>query len=234
MANQLLQNEVTHVIFILDRSGSMAGHEADVIGGVNAYVEGLRTAPGAVGISYVRFDNVAELVWNDVALADVPAMTSDDFLVRGSTALLDAIGKTISAVNARDDHTYIVIIHTDGHENASTEWTKKKVRALLKERTQAGNWTFLFFGQDIDAWAEAADAGFAAGNVKAYGAAERRGRYRMDSRMTSMMRAQKIRSTQHWSAASDAAERGASDEEVIQILKGEQSGRSVSDDPNQA
>jgi hypothetical protein len=222
VANQLIQNEVTHVIFILDRSGSMSGQEGDVIGGVNAYVDGLRTDPGEVGISYVRFDNAVELVWNDIALPDVPAMTGADYTVRGSTALLDAIGSTVAGVTPREDHNYIVIIHTDGQENASVEWKKSKVSALLTAREQAGNWTFLFFGQGIDAWSEARDAGFSSGNVSAYAAADRRGKYAMDSRMTNMMRKEKIRSTKGWVDACTAAEAGASDKELVRILKGEQ------------
>lgn len=221
VANRLTEREVTHVIFILDRSGSMSGQEADVIGGVNAYLETLRGEPGAVGVSYVRFDNRAELIWNDTPLPNAPLMTAEDYHVRGSTALLDAIGMTVAAVTPREEHTYIVIIHTDGEENASVEWTKPKVKALLEEREHAGNWTFLFFGQGVDAWSEAHDAGFSAGNVAQYAKGAARQRYASDSRMTNLMRKAKMKSTQHWAAASAAADAGASDDECIAILDGE-------------
>jgi hypothetical protein len=211
--------DVTHVIFILDRSGSMQGKEADVIGGVNAYVAGLDRSKGRVGVSYVRFDNEIELVWNDLALDDVPQMTAEHYQPRGNTALLDAVGMTVSSVAPNDAHSYVVIIHTDGQENASREWTAEKLRDLITQREAAGNWTFSFFGCDIDAWEQARDLGVSMGNVRSYAAADMQAVYMAKSRVTNMMRDKKMRRSDHYATASRAAEQGVSDDELERIAR---------------
>ena len=130
---------VTHVIFILDRSGSMSGKEPDVIGGFNSYIDTLRESDdGDVGVRYLRFDNALELVWNDLPVADVPRMTHEHYQVRGNTALLDAVGMTVSSVKDDPQHQYIVITNTDGEENASHEWTAERVRILIAEHEGEG------------------------------------------------------------------------------------------------
>lgn len=221
-ANPDLKNSVTHVIFILDRSGSMSGMEGDVIGGFNSYVDGLKKSPngGDVGISYVRFDTEIELVWDDLALDKVPVMTRTDYVPRGNTALLDAIGMTISAVKNDPDHSYIVITHTDGHENSSREWTKEKIKELLKEREALGNWTITFFGQDIDAWGEAGGMGYSASNTMAYAAAATNTTYVSTSRVTNVMRSRGVKSTASYAAAANAINLNAdiTDDELEKIL----------------
>jgi hypothetical protein len=211
--------DVTHVILILDRSGSMQGKEADVIGGVNAYVGGLDRSKGSVGISYVRFDQEIELVWNDVALDDVPTMTLEHYQPRGTTALLDAVGMTVSSVAANGDHSYVVIIHTDGLENASREWTNEKLRELIKQKEAAGNWTFAFFGCDIDAWSQARDMGMSAGSASRYAAPDMQAMYRAKARVSNVMRGQRRMRTDHYAAAASAAAQGASDDELERIVR---------------
>jgi hypothetical protein len=212
---------VTHVIFILDRSGSMQGKEADVIGGVNAYVGGLDRSKGQVGISYVRFDNEIELVWNDLKLDAVPQMTAEHYQPRGNTALLDAVGMTVSSVTPNAEHSYVVIIHTDGMENASREWTAPKLRDLIAQREAAGNWTFSFFGCDIDAWDQARDMGMSRRSSMSYAAKDMQHVYASSSRVTNMMRDKKVRMSRSYADATQAAAQGASDEEIERIARDE-------------
>jgi hypothetical protein len=223
IAAAIQEDDVTHVIFILDRSGSMSGKEADVIGGFNSYVDALRANPaGPAGISYVRFDDQLELVWNDLALADVPPMTDATYSVRGSTALLDAVGATVSAVRDEPTHRYIVITNTDGQENASREWTAGNVRSLIQEREARGNWTFAFFGQGIDAWADAGRYGYGAGAAMSHAAADIRDVYASKARVSNVMRSRGIRSSREFAAASAAVMRDPemSDDAVERVLDG--------------
>ena len=217
---QVVGEDVTHVIFILDRSGSMAGKEADVIGGVNAFVAQQREGDGKSGVSLVRFDNVAELVWNDVDVQVAPELTSADYWPRGGTALLDAMGMTVSAVKANAAHSYIVITHTDGEENSSQEWTKDKIRDLIAAREAEGNWTFTFFGEGIDAWGEGGQYGFSQSNTMSYAAADRSRVYDSTAKVARMMREKKIASTRYFADAARAASEKPemSDEELERIL----------------
>ena len=212
---------VTHVIFILDRSGSMSGKEDDVIGGFNGYIDTLRDCDdGDVGVSYLRFDNAIELVWNDLPLADVPRMTHEHYQVRGNTALLDAVGMTVASVRENAGHRYIVITNTDGQENASREWTAERVRHLIREYEAKGNWTFVFFGEGIDAWAEAAQYGYAAASVASYGRGQYKDAFLAKARVSNVMRKNKMRSTRDFARATRSVmdNPDISDAQVEQIL----------------
>lgn len=219
-------SDVTHVIFILDGSGSMGGQEADVIGGVNAYIDGLRGsgATGEVGVSYLLFDNHLRLVWNDLRLADVPRLDASTYFVRGGTALLDAVGTTVSAVNNNPAHRYIVITHTDGEENSSREWTAERVRALIAEREALGNWTFTFFGEGIDAWGAARAMGFSQDSTASYSSARRVESYVAKARVSNMMRERNMRSTRRFGSATERAmdDPKVSDDELAAILESEE------------
>jgi uncharacterized protein YegL len=222
IATTLCGEDVTHVIFILDRSGSMHGKEADVIGGFNSYVDELRREPeGQVGLSYVRFDNELELVWSDVPLADVPRMDDTLYAPRGATALLDAIGTTLSAVREREGHRYTVIIHTDGLENASREWTGDAVKNLIEKLQAKGNWTFAFFGEGIDAWQQADAYGFSGGRRAAYKANDRESMWKATARVSNVMRKRKMGSTARFADVSAAvvANEAMSDEELASRLE---------------
>lgn len=213
-----------HVVFIFDRSGSMNGHEEDVIGGFNTYIDGLRKEVGEVGITYVRFDTEIERVWIDVPLGETPTMTHEHYQPRGGTALLDAVGMTVQALKDNPEHAFVVITHTDGCENSSHEFTQEQIKNLIAERTVLGNWTFLFFGQGFDQWAaEAVSAGMAmpGGNTVAY--AHGMGATTADSasRVSNVMRASRVASTAYYAAASAAAASGATDDQIEKILRGE-------------
>ena len=154
---------MTELVFILDRSGSMAGLEKDTIGGFNAMLAKQRKEPGDAVVSTVLFDNQAEVIHDRVALADVPNLTDREYYVRGCTALLDAVGGAIHHIGnvhkyaRREDvpEKTLFIITTDGMENASRRYTYEKVRRMIEHEKEKYGWEFLFLGANIDAAVEA-------------------------------------------------------------------------------
>ncbi|OZM57378.1 hypothetical protein CIB95_07915 [Lottiidibacillus patelloidae] len=167
-----MKKTVTEIIFLLDRSGSMSGLESDTIGGFNSFISKQSKLDGETKVTTVLFDNEYEVLWNGVDAKEVK-LTKDDYYVRGSTALLDAIGKTILDVNQRiatlDENTkpdkVIFVITTDGEENASREFTYKKVEKLIKEKQEVNKWEFIFLGANIDVVKEAGSIGIDANNA---------------------------------------------------------------------
>ena len=151
-------NGQTELVFILDRSGSMAGLESDTIGGFNGMIAQHRSEGGDVLVSTVLFDHENEVVHDRVRIADVPALTSKEYYTRGCTALLDAMGDAIHHI--KNVHKYarpedrpartMFIVTTDGMENSSTRYTADQVRAMVKQQEEAG-WAFVFLGANIDA-----------------------------------------------------------------------------------
>jgi len=153
------KNNLTELVFILDRSGSMAGLEADTIGGFNAMIEKQRKEDGECLVSTVLFDNESEVLHDRVKLSDIKPLTDRDYTVRGCTALIDALGGAISHIctvhkYAREEdvpaHT-MFIITTDGMENASKEYTSEKVKQMIGHQKEQHGWEFLFIGANIDA-----------------------------------------------------------------------------------
>ncbi len=153
------------LVFILDRSGSMGGLESDTIGGYNSMLsKQKKEKTGKVSVTTVLFDDQYELLYNQVPIEKVSPMTEEEYYVRGSTALLDAIGKTVMQVKANQDKKEIkdkvlFVIITDGMENASREYRVEKVKKLIEERKEKDNWEFLFLGANIDAIGAAKDIG---------------------------------------------------------------------------
>ena len=161
------QNNLTELVFILDRSGSMAGLESDTVGGFNAMIEKQRRAEGECLVSTVLFDDESVVLHDRIPLADVPRMTADDYAVRGCTALIDALGGAIHHIGnihkyaRREDvptHTLFVIT-TDGMENASRRYTSEKVKRMIERQKERYGWEFLFIGANIDAVETAARYG---------------------------------------------------------------------------
>ena len=153
------KNNITELVFILDRSGSMAGLESDTIGGFNAMIEKQKKEEGEAWVSTILFDNRSEVLHDRLKLADVPKMTEKDYSVRGSTALLDAIGGAIRHIGnihkyARPEdvpaHTLFVIT-TDGMENASRRYSSDEVKKMIRRQQEKYGWEFLFLGANIDA-----------------------------------------------------------------------------------
>lgn len=149
----------TELVFILDRSGSMSGLESDTIGGYNALLEKQKKEEGEAAITTVLFDDKYDLLHDRIDLRGIQPITDREYYVRGCTALLDAIGKTIqkianvqrrTAPELRADKVLFVIT-TDGMENASREYTYEKVRQMVERQKREYGWEFLFLGANIDA-----------------------------------------------------------------------------------
>jgi uncharacterized protein YegL len=154
-----MKNNITEIVFILDRSGSMSGFEADTIGGFNATIEKQKEQDGKVYVSTVLFDNTSEVIHDRIDINEIKRMTRRDYQVRGCTALLDAIGGAIHHIGnihkyARPEdvpeHT-IFIITTDGMENASHRYSSDKVKEMIKRQTEKYGWEFIFLAANIDA-----------------------------------------------------------------------------------
>ena len=154
-----LQETVTEIVFILDRSGSMAGLEADTIGGFNSLIAKQKKETGKALLSTVLFDDKSEVIYDRVPLDKVPTMTDKEYYVRGCTALLDAIGGAIHHIGTvhkyarpedRPDKT-LFIITTDGMENSSERYTYEKVKSMVERQQSRYGWEFIFLGANIDA-----------------------------------------------------------------------------------
>lgn len=158
---------MTELVFILDRSGSMAGLERDTIGGFNSMLKKQREEPGDALVSTVLFDNLPEVIHDRVPIAQVPDLTDKEYYVRGCTGLLDAVGGAIHHIG--NVHKYarkedvpektLFIITTDGMENASHRYTYEKVSSMIERQKKRYGWEFLFLGANIDAAAEAGKFG---------------------------------------------------------------------------
>lgn len=154
-----MKKNLTEIVFILDRSGSMSGLEADTIGGFNSMIEKQKHEDGEALVSTVLFDNTSEVIHDRVDVRRIKPMTNRDYAVRGCTALLDAIGGAIHHIGnvhkyarAEDvpEHTLFVIT-TDGMENASHHYTAERVRHMIERQKHRYDWEFLFLGANIDA-----------------------------------------------------------------------------------
>ena len=154
-----MKNNITEIVFILDRSGSMSGFEADTIGGFNATIEKQKEQDGKVYVSTVLFDNISEVIHDRIDINEIKRMTRRDYQVGGCTALLDAIGGAIHHIGnihkyARQEdipeHT-IFIITTDGMENASHRYSKDRIKEMIKRQTEKYGWEFIFLAANIDA-----------------------------------------------------------------------------------
>lgn len=153
-----MKQNATELVFILDRSGSMAGLESDTIGGFNAMLDKQKQQDGEAYVTTVLFDHEITTLHDRVKLSELAPLTYRDYTVRGCTALLDAIGRTVRHV--KDVHRYIrpedvpektvFVITTDGLENASKEFSTEAVRKLIEQQKECG-WEFLFLGANIDA-----------------------------------------------------------------------------------
>ena len=162
-----MKKNLTEIVFILDRSGSMAGLEADTIVGFNSLIAKQRIEEGEAYISTVLFDNDSEVVHDRLPLDKIPEMTRDVYYVRGCSALLDAVGGAVHHIGNvhkyareedRPEHTLFVIT-TDGMENASRHYTYDQVRRMIERQKTKYGWEFLFLGANIDAAKEAARFG---------------------------------------------------------------------------
>jgi len=154
-----MKKDLTELVFILDRSGSMGGLESDTIGGYNTMIEKQKKEAGEAIITTVLFDDRYELLHDRINLRGITPITSKEYFVRGSTALLDAIGKTINKIGNVQKHTaederaekVLFVITTDGLENASREFSYEKIRQMIEHQKIKYGWEFIFLGANIDA-----------------------------------------------------------------------------------
>lgn len=163
----------TAIHVVLDRSGSMSRVRSDVIGGFNTFLKEQKAEPGKATISLAQFDSVYEVVYESQPLSKAPDLDEKTYVPRASTALLDAIGRTINNVSAelkkltlgqRPDKVLFLIM-TDGLENASTEFKKDEIKRLIELNEKELDWKFVFIGASLDSMAEARDMGLASGNM---------------------------------------------------------------------
>jgi len=171
-----MKKNLTEIVFILDRSGSMSGLEGDTIGGFNSLIRKQRTEEGEALISTVLFDNFSEVIHDRIPLDQVPEMTDKEYYVRGCTALLDAVGGAVHHIGnvhkyAREEdrpQRTLFVITTDGMENASRHYTYDRVRQMIERQKEKYGWEFLFLGANIDAAKEAARFGIHADRAVNY------------------------------------------------------------------
>lgn len=152
-------NNITELVFILDRSGSMAGLEADTIGGFNSMIEKQKKQNGKCYVSTVLFDDKIEVIYDREELSSIKKMTGNDYYVRGCTALIDAIGSSIRHI--ANIHKYarpedvpqntMFVITTDGMENASHHYSSEEVKKMIEKEKEKYGWEFIFIGANIDA-----------------------------------------------------------------------------------
>jgi uncharacterized protein YegL len=153
-----MKTNLTEIVFILDRSGSMGGLESDTIGGFNSMLKKQQAEPGEARMTTALFDHGYEILHDRIDIRAVNPITEKEYFVRGSTALLDAVGRTIHKIgnaqkNSKPEYRadkVIFIITTDGMENASHEYTYDKVKKLIERQKSQYGWEFIFLGANID------------------------------------------------------------------------------------
>ena len=161
-----MKKGLAELVFILDRSGSMGGLETDTIGGFNSMLAKQKKEEGEANVTTVLFDDQVEVIHDRFPIEAVKPLTDDDYFVRGSTALLDAIGSTVKKIENVQKRlpedlraeSVIFVITTDGRENSSSEYTVKMVKKMIEEHQEQG-WQFIFMGANMDAVAEAGKLG---------------------------------------------------------------------------
>lgn len=163
-----MNTELTELVFILDRSGSMGGLESDTIGGFNGMIEKQKKEGEKVNVTTVLFDDEVEIIHDRFPIKIIEPLTDKDYYVRGCTALLDAVGQAIIKIDNVQKHLpenhkagkVLFVITTDGLENSSEEFTYKDIKRMIEEKKECG-WGFLFLGANIDAQKEAEKIGIA-------------------------------------------------------------------------
>ena len=158
------QNQDLDLVFLIDRSGSMHGSEEDTIGGFNSFIEQEKNKEFNTNVTTILFDDKYEMLYKRQPIEEVKELTSDEYYVRGMTALLDAIGKTIVTLDKEIDNKVLFVIMTDGLENASIEFSKSQIKSMIGSH----NWEFIFIGADIDSYTEAASIGIRRSRVANY------------------------------------------------------------------
>lgn len=157
-------NDEMDIIFIMDRSGSMTGFSEDTIGGFNSFIEKEKDKDINTYVTTILFDNDYEILYERKEINKVEKLTDKEYWPRGTTALLDAIGKTITSFERKIDGKALVVIMTDGYENASVEFSKKQIKEMIDKH----DWEFIYLGAAIDSYSEASQFGFSKSRIANY------------------------------------------------------------------
>ena len=152
------------IIFLIDRSGSMHGSEDDTIGGFNSFIENERKKEYDTHVTTILFDHEYEVLYKRKPITKVNELTRKEYEVRGSTALLDAIGKAIHEFDRKISNKVLFVITTDGMENSSTKFNNEEIKNMIKNH----NWEFIFIGADIDSYSQARDIGIKRSHTARY------------------------------------------------------------------
>ena len=171
-----MKTNITELVFILDKSGSMSGLESDTIGGYNAMLKKQQQEQGEAIVTTVLFDDRYELLHDRINIKGISPITEKEYFVEGSTALLDAIGKTINKIGNVQKYTkeeqradkVMMLITTDGMENASHEYSYEKIKGMVQRQKDRYGWEFIFLGANIDAVSTAAKFGINADRAANY------------------------------------------------------------------
>lgn len=171
-----MKKNLTEMVFILDRSGSMSYLTDDTIGGFNSMIEQQKKEDGEAYVTTVLFNSESVAIHDHVNIKDIEPMTRNSYMAFGTTALLDAVGSTIDSIGVRLANTpeeerpekVIFVITTDGEENSSVEYTRSKVKEMIEHQQNKYSWVFMFLGANIDAVAEAGSLGINALHAHGY------------------------------------------------------------------
>lgn len=157
-----------HIICVIDRSGSMGAIIDEAINGFNTFLEEQRAEGDKDRLTFYQFDDRFETVCKRKKLKNVEPLSRDTFIPRGMTALNDAIGKALSETEVKSGENNILMILTDGHENASKEYSNARIKSMVAEREKSGDWTVIYVGPDVDAFDVGAGFGVVEANVVAF------------------------------------------------------------------
>lgn len=169
---------LTEIIFIIDRSGSMSHLTQDTIGGYNSFLEEQKKNDGDANVTTILFNESVHVVHDRVPIQHVPALTKSEYIASGMTALYDAVGHAIDTVGQKLSQTpekdrpsnVIVVITTDGEENSSREYSGSRIKEMIEHQQSKYNWTFLFIGAGIDAYRSSSSIGIKSANTASYAA----------------------------------------------------------------
>ena len=188
-----MRTDLTDITMVIDRSGSMQSIQSDAEGGINSFIEQQKQEPGEANVTLVQFDTDYEFVHSGVPIRQVPAFK---LVPRGSTALLDAVGRAINETGARlaamDEAQrpglVVFVIVTDGEENSSREFTRDQIRTMVEHQQSAYKWQFTFLAANQDAFAAGGSMGIAQDGIAAYSMGKVRGSWDAAAKKMSRMR----------------------------------------------